>query len=77
MKRINSVVVGQDREKAFLAWLLRDLLKGKFPTVRIPKGSTSRSMESRVVLGPMIRLCPGSHHAWYESNIGPVRKPIQ
>jgi hypothetical protein len=28
-----------------------------------------------VVLGNVIRVCPGGKHAIYESNVGPVRKP--
>ena len=49
-----------------------DYLQGEFPQMHIRKGSTSR-----VVVGRLIRLCPGKHHAWYESDVGPVRKPIQ
>ena len=25
--------------------------------------------------GKMIRICPGKRHAWFESAVGPVRKP--
>lgn len=32
--------------------------------------------KQKVELGAIIRLCPGGHHAWFESNIGPVRKPF-
>ena len=24
----------------------------------------------------MIRMCPGRRHAWYESSVGPIRKPV-
>lgn len=35
--------------------------------------------EPNVVLGDLIevRVRPAGSHAWYESNVGPVRKPIQ
>lgn len=26
--------------------------------------------------GPMIRVTPGKRHAWFESNLGNIRKPI-
>ncbi len=29
-----------------------------------------------VQIGKLISVCPGKRHAWYESNVGPVRKPI-
>jgi hypothetical protein len=30
-----------------------------------------------VQIGAMVRLCPGGNHAWYDSNVGMIRKPIQ
>lgn len=30
----------------------------------------------KVVVGTIIRVCPGGRQAWYESNVGPVRKPL-
>jgi hypothetical protein len=29
----------------------------------------------QVVIGKLIRVCPGKRHAWYESNVGNIRKP--
>jgi hypothetical protein len=31
----------------------------------------------KAIVGSLIRVCPGRMHAWYESNVGPIRKPIQ
>ncbi len=31
----------------------------------------------KVVLGKLVKICAGKHHAWYESNVGLIRKPIQ
>lgn len=31
----------------------------------------------KVILGKMIRKTAGGFHAWYESNVGIIRKPIQ
>lgn len=28
-------------------------------------------------IGQMIRLCPGRRHAWFESDCGSVRKPVE
>jgi len=33
-------------------------------------------MKIEVVVGEVIRLCPGGRHAWFSSNVGPVRKPV-
>jgi hypothetical protein len=30
----------------------------------------------KVVIGRFIRLCPGGRHSWFESNVGPIRKPV-
>lgn len=30
----------------------------------------------KVVLGLMQRVCPGGKHAWFESSVGLIRKPI-
>lgn len=35
-----------------------------------------RSKYVRVKIGALIRKCAGGAHAWYASNVGPVRKPI-
>ena len=35
-------------------------------------------MKIKVRVTKLIRYCSGvGRHAWYESNVGPVRKPIQ
>jgi hypothetical protein len=31
----------------------------------------------RVSKGAMLRMCPGKRHAWFHSEFGPIRKPIQ
>ena len=31
----------------------------------------------RVIVGDLIEVCPGKSHAWYNSNVGVIRKPIQ
>jgi len=31
----------------------------------------------KVVIGKIIKKTPGGHHAWYESNVGKIRKPIK
>jgi hypothetical protein len=30
----------------------------------------------KVQLRNMVKLCPGKRHAWFESNVGLVRKPL-
>jgi hypothetical protein len=30
-----------------------------------------------VILGEIIKITSGKNHAWYESNVGKIRKPIQ
>lgn len=30
-----------------------------------------------VVVGKLIRICPGRRYGWYQSNVGPVRKPLK
>jgi len=32
--------------------------------------------KTRCSVGKLIKICPGKRHAWFESNFGPVRKPI-
>ena len=34
-------------------------------------------MKKTVEVGKMVRECPGGRHAWYESNVGLVRKPVE
>ena len=35
-------------------------------------------MKVKVILGKFIKYCSGvKRHAWYESNVGAIRKPIQ
>jgi len=31
--------------------------------------------KSKIVLGDLVKVCPGKRHAWFNSNIGVVRKP--
>lgn len=30
----------------------------------------------KVVVGKLIKPCPGKRHGWFESNVGRIRKPI-
>ena len=34
-------------------------------------------MSKKVTIGKLIRVCPSGRHAWFESNVGPVRKPYR
>lgn len=36
-----------------------------------------RRLRRKVKVGAMLRLCPGGRHAWFDSNVGPVRKPVE
>lgn len=33
--------------------------------------------KSKAVLYSLISICPGKRHAWYESSVGRIRKPLQ
>lgn len=35
----------------------------------------TRGSRPHLSIGSVIRVCPGRRHAWFDSNIGPVRKP--
>ncbi|MFA5312469.1 MAG: hypothetical protein WC375_04000 [Methanomassiliicoccales archaeon] len=39
--------------------------------------SPVKNKKSKAVLGNLIKICSGKRHAWYESNFGPVRKPVK
>lgn len=30
----------------------------------------------KVILGEMVKICPSKKHAWFESNVGLIRKQI-
>ena len=30
----------------------------------------------KIKIGKLIKVTPSKRHAWYESNIGPLRKPL-
>ena len=30
--------------------------------------------KEKVVIGQLISICPGKRHAWFESNVGKIRK---
>lgn len=30
----------------------------------------------KIAVGKLIRTTPGKMHGWFESNIGPIRKPL-
>jgi hypothetical protein len=32
--------------------------------------------KSKLKVGKLISICPGKRHAWYESAMGPIRKPL-
>jgi hypothetical protein len=33
--------------------------------------------KKQVEIGKMISVCSGKKHAWYESNVGKIRKPLK
>lgn len=37
----------------------------------------SSSMKAPVVILSVVRLCPGKRHAWYNSPVGLIRKPVK
>lgn len=41
-----------------------------------PKKAKRNWFRKAVVVGNLIRECPGKRHAWFESAVGPIRKPI-
>lgn len=56
-------------------------MTSKFAMDRLPRMKRKarkphRDNQSRITLGAMIRICPGKRQAWFESNVGPVRKPL-
>ena len=30
----------------------------------------------KAIIGKLIKICPQKRHAWFESNVGPIRKSI-
>ena len=44
----------------------------------VPKSSEGLfgPLKQKAVVGNLIRVCPGKRHAWFESNLGPIRKPL-
>jgi len=44
--------------------------------IKVPRQKKHVRVRSAVVLGRMIRVCPGRRHAWFESSMGMIRKPI-
>lgn len=42
------------------------------------KFSIAKAVKSIFVvrIGKLISVCPGKRHAWYESNVGIIRKPV-
>ncbi len=39
--------------------------------------TSKRSGYTKVKLGELVRVTAGGHHAYYNSNVGLIRKPIQ
>ena len=62
---------GKTEAKRFLAFLLAEFFRPR--AVHLTKSRTITRRPVRV--GARIRVCPGGHHAWFESDVGPVRKP--
>lgn len=44
---------------------------------RVVNVVTPFSKKSQVIIGELIRKTPAGRHGWYQSNVGPVRKPLQ
>lgn len=36
-----------------------------------------KAIRDKVKVGVLVRITPGGRHAWYESNVGLIRKPYQ
>jgi hypothetical protein len=63
----NKLIIASQRQKGIT----------KFRSLILRPLKSSRRMLSGISLGGIIRVCPCGGHAWYDSNVGPVRKPIQ
>jgi hypothetical protein len=48
----------------------------QFKTLLVPKIKPSRTFKGHPIVLEMVRMCPGGHHAWFNSSIGLIRKPL-
>lgn len=58
--------------------VLRESLLKPRPTygAQLPKRKFAPArIFAKVKVGALVRVCPGNRHAWYESNVGFIRKP--
>ncbi len=42
--------------------------------IKAPAPVVVREKKKKAVLGDLIRVTPGKRHAWYQSNVGIIRK---
>lgn len=53
--------------------MCRQILSDKLMSKSKP-GKLRHAPKVKVILGKLLEVTPGGKHAWYESNVGPVRK---
>lgn len=41
------------------------------------RAAKQRRIKPKATITALSRVCPGGRHAWFESNVGLVRKPIR
>lgn len=75
--QVSSVAVSDAPKKKAVVKKPQDLsaiysLLNRLPRFRYP----ARRSRSRVSVTSIVRVCSGGRHAWFESNVGLVRKPI-
>lgn len=60
--------------KATNSWVAALMRKraGILPRLREYK----KAIRDKVQVGVLVRITPGGRHAWYESNVGLIRKPL-
>lgn len=68
-----------DKLSAYYRYLANLQIAGDAIYQKLKKEREERKayrLSNPVVLGAMVRMCPGNKHAWFESNIGLIRKPV-
>lgn len=70
------LLVGNEMENKMNKLSRLALIGGMFGGFEAVAGSAPKHIKSRAKIYKILRLCPGRRHAWVDSNIGIIRKPL-